>query len=663
MRNIGYFRFLRKIYQVKEFLIKLATTGIKEKDLLKKDKELVIKLISLNAVKRKKDIYKLASKFRVGSVDISQNGTGYLEELSSKKAKKDLLIEKYDLNGATKGDLVVAKRIFTKSGRAKAKVIFIVEKKFITSVVYTDENHGRIVGVHIKTEMVTNITASQKSLKKLPLHTVLKLDNQTNTILEVLGVLDDPKVDEKISLALFNKKEEFTKESEAEAKSHGDFVDKTMYPERVDLTHLPFCTIDPPDAKDFDDAIYFEKESMTLYVAIADVSEYVFSMGSIDKEARERGFSIYFPHKSIPMLPRSLSENICSLKPNEDRLTFTFKIKLDPNSLKPVKEELLESVINSKRRFTYDEIDEYLKGDIKNASEVDKEILQYLLPLNELTEKLQKKRLEKGFDFASSEIRMELDKEQNLIKTTIQKETPSHALIEDCMLLANKAAAKYFKKGIFRTHEKPDFDKIHELLDDLALIGIFADFTHDIHQLIINIQKKADEANLREQVDRLIIKAQKQAKYTFENIGHFGLGFEKYTHFTSPIRRYSDLILHRLLKAIIRGDEKQQKYIMQNLEAITIKVSELERESDKVAWDFMDRKYARWAREKEGEVFEGIITDTDRNPIVIIEDENIKGCRLFLMDQDVELFERVKVKILYSNIASARIIGEIAKRV
>ena len=648
---------------MKEFLIKLSTTGIKEKDLLKKEKDMITELVSLNAVKRKKDVFKLASKYRVGTMDISQNGTGYLEELSSKKAKKDLLVEKHDLNGSSRGDLVIAKRIFTKSGRPKAKVIFIVEKKFITSVIYTDEKQGRIIGVHIKTGLNVDITASQRSLKKLPLHTVLKLDNQTNTIMEVLGVLDDPKVDEKISLALYNKKEEFTKQSEAEAKSHGDFVDKSMYPDRVDLTHLPFCTIDPPDAKDFDDAVYFDTKETTLYVAIADVSEYVFAMGSIDKEAKERGFSIYFPHKSIPMLPRTLSENICSLKPDEERLTFTFRIKLDPLSLKPLKEELLETVILSKRRFTYDEIDKYLKGDFKNASGIDKEILKYLLPLNEITQKLRKKRLEKGFDFTSSEIRMKLDKNQNLIKTTIEKETPSHSLIEDCMLLANKAAAKYFKKGIFRTHEKPDFDKIHELLDDLALIGIFADFTQDIHRLILNIQEKADNADLREQVDRLIIKAQKQAKYTYENVGHFGLGFEKYTHFTSPIRRYSDLILHRLLKAIIKNDEKQQKYIMENIEPVTIRVSELERESDKVAWDFMDRKYARWAREKEGEIFEGIITDTDRNPIAVIEDEDIKGCRVFLSDQDVELFERVKVKILYSDIATARILGEIAGRI
>jgi len=647
---------------VKEFLIKLATTGVKEKDLLKKDRELIRELLLLKAVKKKKDTYKLESKFRAGVIDVAQNGTGYLEVLGGKKAKKDLLIEKYDLNGASKGDLVIAKRIYTKkSTRPKAKVIYIVEKKFLTTIVYTDEKNGRIVGINIKNDMVIDITASQKSLKQLPLNTVLKLDSSTNAIMDVLGVLDDPKVDEKISLALYNKKEEFSKEAEAEAKSHGDFVDKSMYPNRVDLTHLPFCTIDPPTAKDFDDAIYFDKEEFALYVAIADVSEYVFEMGPIDKEAKERGFSIYFPHKSIPMLPRALSENICSLKPNEDRLTFTFKITLDRETLEPLKEELIESVIHSRRRFTYDEIDLYLQ-DPKKASKEDQKILSYILPLYEVTKKLRAKRLQKGFDFANSEIRMELDENQNLIKTTIEKETPSHALIEDCMLLANKAAAKYFKRGIFRTHEKPDLDKIRELLDDLAIIGIFANFTQDIHQLIIEIQQKAKEMDLEEHVGKLLIKTQKQAKYTFDNIGHFGLGFDKYTHFTSPIRRYSDLILHRLLKAIIKGDEKKEQFILDNMEPLTVKISELERECAKVEWDFMDRKYARWAKSKEGEIFEGIIVDPEKNPIAIIEDENIKGCRVFLLDQDAELFERVKVKIVNSNIAEAKIFAKIVEK-
>ncbi len=648
---------------MKEFLIKLATTGIKEKDLLKKDRELINELLLLGAVKKKKEIYKLQSKFRAGVIDVAKNKTGYLEVLhgKGKKAKKDLLIEPNDLNSASKGDLVIAKRIFTKSGRPKAKVIYIVEKKFSTTVVYTDEKQARVIGVNIKNDMTVEITASQKSLKKLPLHTVLKLDSQTNAIMEVLGVLDDPKVDEKISLALYNKKEHFSKEAEAEAKSHGDFVDKSMYPQRVDLTNLPFCTIDPPNAKDFDDAIYFDTKEFVLYVAIADVSEYVFAMGHIDKEAKERGFSIYFPHKAIPMLPRALSENICSLKPNEERLTFTFKITLDKESLEVKKEELLETIILSKRRFTYDEIDSYLQNP-KEAKGIDKEILSYILPLYEVTKKLRKERLKKGFDFENSEIRMQIDKNHNLVKTQIEKETPSHALIEDCMLLANKAAAKYFEKGIFRTHEKPDFDKIRELLDDLAVIGIFAEFTHDIHQLIVNIQKKAKELNLEEHVGKLLIRTQKQAKYTFENIGHFGLGFDKYTHFTSPIRRYSDLTLHRLLKAIIRNDKKQERFILENIEPLTVKISELERESAKVEWDFMDRKYARWAKEKEGEIFEAIIVDPEKNPIAILEDETIKGCRVFLLDQDAELFERVKVKILNSDIASTKIVAKIVER-
>jgi len=175
-----------------------------------------------------------------------------------------------------RGDLVVAKRVANKrGGRAKAFVVYIAQRAFAKSIVYTKMSKGKVVGCNVKNESLFDITASQKSLKQLPLGSVLKIDNVSNVIEEVLGVIGDPLVDEKISLALFDKKEFFSKEAEAEAKSHGDFVEKSYYPQRIDLTHLPFCTIDPVDAKDFDDAIYFDVQNHTLYVAIADVSEYV----------------------------------------------------------------------------------------------------------------------------------------------------------------------------------------------------------------------------------------------------------------------------------------------------------------------------------------------------------------------------------------------------
>ncbi|MBP9491850.1 MAG: VacB/RNase II family 3'-5' exoribonuclease [Sulfurospirillum sp.] len=617
-------------------------------------------LIALKALSSQKGFFILDSSHVVGKIDVAMNGTGFLTSLLPTRSK-DIIIEASGLKGAMRGDLVVAKRTPNKrGGRAKAVVVYIASRAFAKSIVYTKMHKGKVVGANIKNESILEMPASQKSLKQLPLGSVLKIDNLSSAIEEVLGVLSDPTVDEKISLALFDKEEFFSAKAEAEAKSHGDSVDKSLYPERVDLTHLPFCTIDPVDAKDFDDAIYYDVANHTLYVAIADVSAYVFEMGPIDKEAIDRGFSIYFPHKAIPMLPRALSENICSLKPNVDRLAYTFKITLDPFTCKPLKEELFESIIHSHRRYTYEKIDLFLEGHTQEADDVDKTILASLLPLHTLTQKLRDMRLEDSFSFRSSEVRMRLDEKQNLQATTIESETPSHGLIEDCMLLANKAAANKLGFGIFRTHESPSLERMETLLNDLALIGIRVKLSSDLPRMIQAIQKQADDLNLRDEVDKLIIKSQKKAIYEPENKGHFGLGFDSYTHFTSPIRRYSDLLLHRLLKAKIAKDEKKLAFLLKDIDALCEKISTLERESDKVAWDYMDRKFARFMALHVGENFKAIVVETEQNPIAKLEDE-MKGARIFLLDKDVSLLQRVELKIVESNIATTKIYARVAR--
>ncbi len=639
---------------MREFLYTL-TQGINKNDIPKEYSYLINDFLRLKSLKLHKNLYKLDSRYRFGVVDVTRTNLGFLEVISKDKVK-DLLIETKDLKGASKGDIVLAKRIFTHGRRPKAKIIHIIKKKNLYQIVWTKKINKKIVGINITTGLETIISASLKSLKLLPSNTVLKIDAMNGTIVEVLGVLNDPKVDEKISLNLYNKKEYFSDKSELEAKSFGSFVDKNMYPDRIDLTNLPFCTIDPVTAKDFDDALYFDEKNWTIYVAIADVSEYVFYNGNIDKEAKERGFSIYFPHKSISMLPKSLSENICSLKPNEDRLAFTFKIKINPQTLEIEKEELIEAIINSKQRFNYEEVDKII------STKQNKSNISFINSLHNLTKKIRKKRLEKGYDFHSSDIRMTLDKNQNLLETFVEKETASHSLVEECMLLANKAAAKMFDFGIFRVHEPPSYDDIANLLDQVAELGIFIHFKTDLHSLICEIQKKAEELNLREEVDKLIIRAQKQAKYSAKNIGHFGLGFDKYTHFTSPIRRYSDLTLHRLLKSIIRNDKKFKEHLLKNIEPLCEKISELERESDRVAYDYMDRKYARWAKENLDEIFPALITSI-HSTIIASSDGKIKGARIFIIDDDdAELYEKIETKLIDSDIATTKIIGSLIKK-
>lgn len=639
---------------MREFLISLLS-GISEKKITSQQKELLRNMQMLKAVKKDGQIYYLKDGFVCGKLDISANATGYLNAFDE-RYKNDLIIENRDLNGTRIGDIILAKITNSKKTRIHAKALLCLKPAFLTSVVYLKKFGREILGVNVKTGLASQLKATQKSLKQLSLGTLLKIDNQKNEIIEVLGNLNDPWVDEKISLAIYNKNSNFSDTCEDEASSFGNKVDLCLYKNRVNLSHLPFCTIDPIDAKDFDDAIYYDTNTRELYVAIADVSEYVRAYSAIDKEAKFRGFSIYFPHKAIPMLPRTLSENICSLKPNVLRLAFIFKIKFDEN-LNPIKEELFEGIIISKKRFNYDEVDEILDGKICE----EKEILKWLLSLNELCKKLRKKRLKNGFDFRTKELKIELDKNGQVKKSRFETSTPSHSLIEECMLMANQAAAKRIKKGVFRNHGAADIRKITALLEDLTIFGIEVSYESDMASMIAKIQAKADILGIREEVDKLIIKAQKKAEYGVFSHGHFGLGFELYTHFTSPIRRYSDLVLHRLLKAKLANDNKLFNFLLLNLEQTCDSLNELEREADKVAFDFIDRKFARWASENLGKNFRCYINENGYT-ITAKLDDKLKGARIFLTNFTCDILTPVLVMITGADIASGTITGKVIKK-
>ncbi len=620
------------------------------------NKELLRILESLKAISKYHNKFYLNNNFVIGKLDISQNATGYLNAYDE-RFKKDLLIQNRDLNAAHLGDIVLAKILKSKKDRVYAKILAVLVMANATSVVYTKRFGNVVFGVNIQNGLSLNLRANQKSLKALPDGSVLKINNLNNEIIEVLGVLSDPSVDEKISLSIYNKQDDFALACENEARAYGDSVDINMYKERVDLSDLAFCTIDPDDAKDYDDAIFYDEKENALYVAIADVSEYVQAYSSTDKAAKFRGFSIYFPHKCVPMLPRNLSENICSLKPDTYRLAFIFKLSFDVN-FNVIKDELFEGLIKSRARLTYGLVDEVLKGK-KNLP--NQNIQNFLLKLAKITEILRKKRLLKGFDFRSKELKMSLD-EAGLVKSThYESDTPSHALIEDCMLLANIAAAKRIKQGIFRNHEPADMKKILYLIDDLAALGINATYESDLAKMIAKIQAKADEIGIREDVDKLIIKAQKRAQYNTFSSGHFGLGFDTYTHFTSPIRRYSDLILHRLLKAKLKNDEKLFNYLLETTQGLCESLNVLEREADKVAFDFMDRKFARWASANIGNSFICYISQVSE-PLVAILDDEIKGARIFLPNYSCEILTKVLVRIVSSDIASTKIIGKVIKK-
>ncbi|SFV71384.1 3'-to-5' exoribonuclease RNase R [hydrothermal vent metagenome] len=635
-------------------------------DIEEEDKNAFQVLQAQNAIEESEGLWKLHSRYRAGRLYISNDGKGYVE--AEFKEQRDLLVEVDHLEDAKHGDVVVVKRIIAKRGRASGKVITVISKAHLFTIAYTHRDvQGNFSILNIRTAEPIHAMMDGMDLKAFTLGTVLKVDVENDKVLEILGNLNDAKVDEKISLALYKREDIFPQECISDALKIEQEVNKEDYPKRIDLTDLNFCTIDPITAKDFDDAIYFDLEKYELYVAIADVSHYVPYFTPIDKEAKKRGFTTYFPHKSFPMLPRELSESICSLKPKVNRLAFVAKITLDRSTLKATKEVFFEAIIHSKHRFNYEDVDKIIHNknqeEQKHIESVQK-ILKYLLPLYDITKNLRKARLRHGFDFRSEETKVSIDAKHLLKDTTIETGTASHSLIEECMLLANQASAKRFgddEESIFRIHEPPQLSRIEQVLTELSSIGLYVTEYEDSPSLIRAIQKEAHKMGLASEVDTMIIKSLRQASYMVKNVGHFGLGFSHYSHFTSPIRRYSDLILHRLIKTHLVNEEEEASYLLRNIEPLCARVSELEREATKAEWDFRDRKFARWAEEHIDEIFEAeIIEAGEASKAVLIGD--IKGISVNIHGDNVMLFDRIRLRIVEVNIAQAIIMAEFVEK-
>jgi ribonuclease R len=634
--------------------------GTLVEDIEDEDLESFYHLQNIKAIEQVDGLWRLGSLYRIGELYLGRDGRGFVE--AQIKEQRDLLIEPDNLGDGGVGDVVVARRIIARRGRASGKIVAVVTRAnpFIIAYTYRDES-GIFEIRDIKTSLPTTATMSGMDIEAFKIGTVMRVDSYSDEVVEILGHLADPRVDEKISLALYNRADKFPTECKDQALEVPLEVDSDEYPERIDLRDLDFCTIDPVTAKDFDDAIYFDTKNYILYVAIADVSHYVEYFSPIDKEAKKRGFTTYLPHKSFPMLPRELSENLCSLKPLVDRLAFVAKIALDRATLKPLKEEFFEAIIHSKRRFNYEQVDSIIKKDGVGSEGMEAQILTYLLPLYEITKQLRATRLRDGFDFRSEEIRLSIDAQHLLQKTHTETSTPSHSLIEECMLLANMASAKRFgsdELGIFRIHEPPQLAKIESLLEELATIGIFVESYQDSPTLIRAIQAEASKIGLESEVDGMIIKSLRRASYSATNIGHFGLGFSHYSHFTSPIRRYSDLILHRLIKSQLDENIKEREYLLRNIEPLCVRVSDLERESTKAEWDFRDRKFARWAEENIGEIHKAEVIEVGESAKALIRGD-IEGVVVSIKGDNLMLFDDIRVIINHVDIAMAKIVAEV----
>ena len=409
---------------------------------------------------------------------------------------------------------------------------------------------------------------------------------------------------------------EFSAAALREAEAYGERIDPREARGRVDLRTLPLVTIDGADARDFDDAVYAEPHAKgyRLVVAIADVSHYVRPGSGLDADARERGTSVYFPNRVLPMLPTALSNHLCSLEPEVERLCFAADLLVGRNGAL-LEYRFYPAVMRSHMRLTYTLAHAALFEARPEARKVVGGLLPTLQPLVDLYRSLLKARQRRGaLDFESTEPIYDFDVEGRVRAISQYPRNDAHKLIEECMILANVAAARQLQAaragGLFRVHAVPDEKKLDQLLVQFAALGIAAELPEevtprDLRKLTERIPRDAELPF----IESLVVRSMPQAVYQPTNIGHFGLALEEYAHFTSPIRRYPDLVVHRALKLVVDGnDASGLRYGANELGALGQDLSRLEKradESDRYVDNFLKCSYLR---ERLGQTFDGIIT-------------------------------------------------------
>ncbi|MEN9705102.1 MAG: hypothetical protein RLZZ393_981 [Pseudomonadota bacterium] len=427
---------------------------------------------------------------------------------------------------------------------------------------------------------------------------------------------------------------EFSPEARADAARHGEHIDPVEAARRIDLRGLPLVTIDGDDAKDFDDAVYAEPtaDGFRLVVAIADVSHYVREGTALDDEARDRGTSVYFPQRVVPMLPHALSDKLCSLQPHVDRLCLVADMQVSKGGvLKSAR--FYPSVMRSAARLTYTQAFEALFEGRPEARHRIGPVLERLLPLVDVYRALHKSRARRGaLDFDAPEAKFRIDEAERIQGIGLYPRNDAHRLIEECMVLANVAAARELESHqvptLYRVHAEPEPRKLDVLVTTLRALGIGVDLppeiaTRDLQKIAPRIKDPA----ARPFIEQLVVRSLMQAAYQPENIGHFGLALDQYAHFTSPIRRYPDLVVHRTIKArLSRKDPSGRAYSADEMLVLGEQLTEREKradEADRYVDTFLKCVYLR---DRIGQAFEGLITSVvDFGCFVHIVDAAVDG--------------------------------------
>lgn len=551
----------------------------------------------------------------------------------------DVFIPASSMQGAMTNDRVTVRPEKERDGRFKGEIIRInsrSQKKIAGKFIVLNEKYGVIKdegkgwGQDLKIQIKDSLNAKNNELVAAEITQYPESGNEfLGKVVEIIGDLNSALNDIRRVIINQNVPDVFSQDTLIEAKKFGTNPTEAEFKNRKDLRHIPIITIDGATAKDFDDAVFTEikPNGFHLYVAIADVSHYVKPGSAIDKDAYERGTSVYFPNFVVPMLPEALSNGLCSLNPHVPRLALVAEMNFDFEG-QMMNSNFFEAVIESQARVTYGEAQEVVDGvEIQKFSHVKENILRCA----DLAKVLMARRFKEGsLDLEVPETELIIDGTGEPIDIIKSERLFAHRLIEELMLAANVAVAKYLSSkeipSLYRVHEPPDPMKMSLLQKFIGQLGSKANFAGD------KLQKKLTRA-LQEFANKpeasvvhiLTLRSMSQAKYTIENLGHFGLGFDFYTHFTSPIRRYPDLIVHRLIKNQI-GVNGYRLIPAEDIETAGTWLSACEQRSAKSERQIQAIKKARFMKKMVGESFDGMISSiTKFGFFVQLKQYNVDG--------------------------------------
>lgn len=579
----------------------------------------------------------------VGVLEGHERGYGFV--VPDDKDRDDIFIPAENMAGAMHGDRVVA-NILSKSWngrRAEGEIIRILqrENQFIVGTFEESKNFGFLIpddqriayDIFIPKSSFNNAKNRQKVVVEITRWPEPRR-NPEGKVVEILGYLGEKGTDILSIIRQFKLPEEFPEQVQEEAASIGQEISEKDLEGRVDLRHLKTFTIDGADAKDLDDAVsiqVLENGNYSLGVHIADVSHYVKEGSYLDKEALNRGNSVYLIDRVVPMLPKELSNGICSLNPNEDRLTLSVIMEIDRDG-NVVNHQIEEAVINSKARLIYDDVSDYLEKDDEEAKEKLKDLLIELDHMKDLAKTLYEKRDKRGsIDFDFPETYISLDENGYPVEIGKIERRIANRIIEEFMLVTNETVAEeYFWAEIpflYRIHEEPAQEKLSD----------FAKFIHnfgyrlkgkEIHPKELQMLTKEIKGKKEEIViSTLLLRSLKKAKYSSQPDVHFGLASRYYSHFTAPIRRYSDLVIHRIIKENLKGrlTPNRQEYLEGVLPDIADHTSMTERRAEEAEREVEDMKKAQYMSDKIGEKYEGIISSLTNFGIFVQLENTIEG--------------------------------------